>query len=170
MNTSNDYFFLTRLQLNAFRFIFLSLLVFHGVAWAKYGKHQMKYYAPFDNGVYNPDTLATVKGAIIKITTVNAPMTPLISVPTIALIVQKEDKSRIVIQLGPYWFMMSRPFYLKIGQEVKAEGSLMGPKENQYLVAKKIVADDLEEDYRNDFGIPVWNTIGDYLGNIEWEE
>jgi hypothetical protein len=46
----------------------------------------------------------------------------------------------------------------------------MGPKENQYLVAKKVITVEEEENYRDDFGIPVWSSIGDFLADIEWEE
>ena len=138
-------------------------------AWARFGKMQMRYYAPFDNGVYNPDTLATVEGTITGITTVYAPMNPMVVVPTVALKVKKNDDSEILVQLGPYWYMMTRPFFLKVGQEIKAIGSMMGPKENKYLVAKKIIAGEREEIYRDDFGIPVWSGIGDAFNDIEWE-
>jgi hypothetical protein len=130
----------------------------------------MKYYAPFDNGAYNPDTLATVKGSIVSVTTMNTRMTPLIAVPTVVLKVEKESGSNILVQLAPYWYMMARPFLFKVGQEVKAVGSMMGPKENQYLVAKKVITGEEEENYRDDFGIPVWSSIGDFLADIEWEE
>ncbi len=153
----------------------LSLFLFYGVAWAKTGKHQMKYYAPFDNGAYNPDTLTTVKGSIVGIITMDAKMTPLIIVPSVALRIKKKDGKYIMVQLAPYWYMMGRAFIFKVGQEIKATGSMMGPKDNKYLVAKKVIADEgedeeEEEEYRDDFGIPVWSNIGDSLADFEWEE
>ncbi len=160
-----------------FRFfiIILSLLLFCGAAMAKTGKHQMKYYAPFDNGAYNPDTLASVEGSIVGIITMDAKMTPMIVVPTVALRVKKEDGKYILIQLAPYWYMMGRAFIFRVGQKIKATGSMMGQKDNKYLVAKKVIAGvgedaEEEEDYRDDFGIPVWSNIGDSLADIEWEE
>lgn len=149
--------------------------MFYGVARAKTGKHQMKYYAPFDNGAYNPDTLATVKGSIVGIITMDAKMTPLIVVPTVALRVKREDGKYILVQLAPYWYMMGGAFIFRAGQQIKATGSMMGPEDNKYLVAKKVIAaegedEEEEEEYRDDFGIPVWSNIGDSLADIEWEE
>jgi hypothetical protein len=110
--------------------------------------------------LYNPQTVATVTGAVEKLE----------DLPSMGRgggqgmqyrgVTLKTDQGSLLVHLGPGWFLDEKKFALKVGDTVEATGSKVTLNNQPALIAREVKANGATLKLRDDQGLPVWRGMG----------
>ncbi|MCC5833037.1 MAG: hypothetical protein JJU12_08365 [Chlamydiales bacterium] len=101
---------------------------------------------------FNPETVGTFEGVITSVQTYG-----FVTKPTRhTQILVRAQRTEIVVDLGPDWFIEQQDFNLYPGATVKVVGSLVMLNGTHYVIASSITIDNTTHKLREKNGLPVW--------------
>ncbi len=105
--------------------------------------------------MYDPQTVATVKGMVEKVEEVT--MARGMAIRELRL---KTDQGARLVHLGPTWFLEEKKFAVKVGDTVEVTGSQVTLNNQPALIAREVTVNGVTLKLRDDQGIPVWRGMG----------
>ena len=105
--------------------------------------------------LYNPQTVATVKGQVEKLEEVS--MGPNMAFREIIL---KTDQGSLMVDLAPAWFLNEKKVVVQAGDTVSATGSKTTLDNQPGLIAREVTVKGTTVKLRDEQGVPVWQGAG----------
>ncbi len=105
--------------------------------------------------LYNPQTVATVKGTVEKVEEVT--MARGMAVRELRL---KTDQGSLLVHLGPAWYLDEKKFVVKVEDTVEVTGSQVTLNNQPALIAREVTIGGATLKLRDDQGVPVWRGMG----------
>jgi hypothetical protein len=100
---------------------------------------------------YNPETVTTVKGAVVSLTHMGG------GPGAICRAVLKMDQGNLTVYLSPDWYLNQKQIPLKTGDQLEVTGSKVTLTQEASIIAKDIKkAGGKTINLRDDKGVPVW--------------
>ncbi|MBN9420700.1 MAG: hypothetical protein J0I12_34965 [Candidatus Eremiobacteraeota bacterium] len=109
------------------------------------------------NQLFNPKTIATVKGKVILIDRASHPMPGM--EPGFAAVLKTEKGEEVTVQVGPIWFTsyFKRKWDVKPGDQVEVTGSRVELNGKPVIMAMQGKKGNLAMTCRNKTGKPLWD-------------
>jgi hypothetical protein len=104
-------------------------------------------------GLYNPQTVATVKGTVEKAEQSTMGM-------DFRELRLKTDRGILQVYLGPGWFLDQKKFVVKVGDTMEVTGSQVTLNNQPALIAREVKVDGATLKLRDEQGVPVWRGMG----------
>jgi hypothetical protein len=108
--------------------------------------------------MYNPQTVATVKGQVEKLHEIN--MGRRGQHMAIREVILKTDQGNLMVHLGPDWYLDEQKFAIKAGDKLEATGSKITLNNQPYLIAREIKMNNKTLKLRDEQGLPAWRGMG----------
>jgi hypothetical protein len=103
--------------------------------------------------MYNPQTVETVAGEIIKVDK----LVPIRGMHRgVHLLLKTQQPEPLAVHLGPEWFMDRQGFALKPGDKVEVRGSRITFDGKPAIIAAEVTKDGKTLHLRDANGVPVW--------------
>lgn len=112
----------------------------------------------YPSRIYNPKTVQTVEGSILKINHVKRPGQRDFGIHLIL----KTSKEELAVHLGPKWFLEEQGASFSVGDEIKVTGSRIQIDHKPAIIASSISKDGKKIELRDSFGIPMWSAKKGY--------
>jgi hypothetical protein len=109
--------------------------------------------------LYNPQTVATVKGPVEK-------MADLPSMGKGGMGMQyrgvflKTQEGSLMVHLGPAWFLDEKKFAVKTGETMEVTGSKVTLNSQPAIIAREVTVNGQTLKLRDDQGMPLWRGMG----------
>ena len=103
--------------------------------------------------LYNPQTVATVKGTVEKVEESTMGM-------DFRELRLKTDQGSLQVYLGPGWFLDEKKFVVKVGDTMEVTGSQVTLNNQPALIAREVKVNGATLKLRDDQGVPVWRGMG----------
>jgi hypothetical protein len=110
--------------------------------------------------IYNPQTVATVKGTVEKLEGLPSMGRGSAQGMQYQGLVLKTDQGSLLVHLGPVWYMREQKLALKAGDALEVTGSKVTLNDKPALIAREIKLADKTVKLRDDQGFPVWSGMG----------
>jgi hypothetical protein len=110
--------------------------------------------------LYDPQTVATVKGQVEK----------LADLPSMGGgggmgmqyrgVTLKTDQGSLMVHLGPGWYLDEKKFPVKVGDTMEVTGSKVTLNNQPALIAREVKVNGTILKLRDDQGLPLWRGMG----------
>jgi hypothetical protein len=107
--------------------------------------------APYQR-LYNPSTVETIKGTVVKI----EQWTPERGMNKGVHLILNTDKGEIPVHLGPAWFLDKQDTKINTKDKVEIRGSRVDYQGKPAIIAAEVKKNDEVLKLRDDTGTPVW--------------
>jgi len=103
--------------------------------------------------MYNPDTVETTTGIIIKVER----MIPIRGMSYGVHLTMKTDEETVSVHLGPEWFIGSRNIMFQVNDNLEVTGSRIIFEGKPAIIAAEVKMGDQMLKLRDERGFPVWS-------------
>jgi len=110
---------------------------------------------------FDPDSLKTVTGKVTRTTTGDA-----FARFGMAAIEIEAGGKKMLVHIGPAWYLARENFSVKAGDEVKVVGTPVSVGDESYIVAQSVTAGEKTLALRDDAGYPLWRGGGRFSGRF----
>ncbi len=101
-------------------------------------------------GLYNPQTVTTMKGTVETLTS------PGLRRRTTAGLMLKTDQGSLPVHLGPFWYLQQQGITLQVGDPLEVTGSQVTMQGKPALIAREVKVDGNTLKLRDEQGLPLW--------------
>jgi hypothetical protein len=109
---------------------------------------------------YNPQTVTTIKGQVESLETLSGMGRRGGRGMMHRRVVLKTDQGRIIVHLGPTWYVTEEKLPLKVGATLEVTGSKVTRNGKTVIVAREAKTDGKTLTLRDEQGLPVWRGMG----------
>ena len=130
-----------------------------GAGPARLRRRYGAWEAAWDRGLYNPQTVTTVKGTVEKLEEINMGRGGGMGMKFREIIL-KTDKGSLMVHLGPSQYLDQQKFAVKVGDTVEVTGSQVTLNNQPAIIAREVKVNGQTLKLRDDQGIPAWRGMG----------
>ncbi len=129
-------------------FIMGLVLGWLALAWVQGGFAQQRSSQPLR---FNPETVETVQGIVV-----DAPVIQQGGLPEMEHLALKTDRERLMIILGPNWYLAQQDLKISALDRLEVTGSRVPLDGKSALLAQKVKRGDQVFEFRDQAGKPRW--------------
>lgn len=103
--------------------------------------------------MYNPQTVETDKGQVLKVDLI----TPMKGMCQGVHLLLKTDKEQLSVHLGPSWYVTNQDVQINTGDDIEVTGSRVDFQGQQVIIASQVKKGDQVLVLRDKNGVPMWS-------------